>query len=889
MNDGRPGGSAAEVPGVTPAAARAPRPTVLASKLRPGSNPAYLLPRPRLVEMLEEATASPVTLVVAPAGSGKTSLLRTWVTAGAAPQAWLSVDESDRDPVRLWRGILAALETIAPHCSEASSALLGRRGRLSEAVARLLDGLDEHRPGDRAVLVIDDLHLADDDEDVASSMALFLGHLPEWLHVVVASRRDPVLPLHRWRARGQLAELRFAELRFSFDEAAAMLARLAPELPSDTANEVAVHAGGWAASIQMAALAARSAHARGARFVPGEDARQYLESYVWEEILAGERPELVDVLLATAVVDRVDPGLAQVLAQRADAAEMLDLAEARGLFVTRRESTGEYEIHQLVREALLALLARRSPQRPARLHAWAAGWHEAHGNTITALEHWMQAGRPRDALSLLSSEVAELYDGGHESTIVRTIAMIPDAVIDDVESVIELAWCHLLVDRRRFVGLVEHLTYTTTSDFTLSAQQRGRIEVLQSIAAVLRGHWADAASLARSSLQQLGDGWWLDYVGQFGWNMIARDVALDERWVDDGPEVRQIVRAVAVVPERRLALEGTRALGEALAGRPIDGLRLAAGARRACELTNMTILYTEVVAAEAVARLEIGESAEGRAGLLRLTESRIEPAPHCQLLAHLELVRSWAGEGNLEEAERAFGAASELIETEMPGPGARSWLARTGVTLALAAGDTDEARAWLAQVRDPFWTGACAARISLAAGSGTAVDDLKPVEPRSVRHRVVADLLAAQATADAAVAESSLIDAVRVAAGHGLVQTVAAEGIAVVEAIERLPWRAPEEWLARVRRALTLGAPALDEVSVETLTERELDVLRLLPSRLTHREIAEELCISINTLKFHLKVIYRKLGCSSRAEAAEIARARTSLRRAGQLSRVRRL
>ncbi|MBZ5737108.1 helix-turn-helix transcriptional regulator [Nocardioides mangrovi] len=869
-------------------------PPGLAAKLRPASSPAYLLPRPRLVALLDEATAaSPLTLVVAPAGAGKTSLLRSWAEGTPVRCVWFSVDEADEDPVRWWQGILAALRPLAPNAVDPCARLLRRPGRVADTVSTLVDALDAEGQGgpepERAVLVIDDLHLADGDDEVADSVALFLGHLPAWLHVVVASRRDPRLPVHRWMARGQLAELRFPELRFSFDEAREMLTRLAPGLPADTASAVAGRCGGWAASIQMAALAARSAGARGLPYVLGEEGvQQHLASYVWEEILAGEQPEVVDVLMATSIVDRVDPGLAQVLTNRPDAAALLDLAATRGLFVTRRESTGEYEVHQLVREVLLAMMTRLAPDRPARLHGWAAGWYEAHGHTIAALEHWSRAERWRDALRLLAVEAAGLYDGGHESAILRTVAMIPDAVVDDVEALTELAWCHLLIDRRRFVALVERLGQATSQDFTLAARERGRIELLQSVAATLRGHWADGASLARSSLQQLGDGWWLDYLGQFAWNLVGRDIALGERWADDGPEVRRVVRAVSVVLERRMTLEGTRALGEALAGRPVDALRVATGARQAAALSSMTILDTEVSTAEALARLELGETSEARTELLRLVAGRIEAAPHCQLLAHLALARSWSGSGDLAAARRAFGAASELIDTEMPGPGARSWLARTGVALALATDDLDEARGWLAGVRDPFWSGLCGARVAMAEESGTAVDELKTAEPRCVRHRVVADLVAAQVVADPVAAEQALVVAVRVAADHGLVQTVASEGFEVVEAIERLGWTAPEGWLARVRRALTLGAPEFDAVSVETLTEREQDVLRLLPSRLTHREIADELCVSINTLKFHLKVIYRKLGCSSRAEAAEIARSLTSLRRPAQLSSNRR-
>lgn len=874
------------------AQSRSARTSVLPAKLRPALNPAYLLLRPRLHRLLDEAVTAPLTLVVAPAGSGKSSLLRSWVAETSLPHAWLSLDETDRDAVQLWRGVLSALEGIAPGCAGVSADLIRRRGGLPKAVAALLDDL-ETRDYDARVLIIDDVQLVDEEEAVAASLALFLQHLPVWLHVVLSSRREPRLPVQRMRARGQLGEVHFAELRFSFDEAAEMLSRMAPGLDDDDVAEIATGAGGWAASIQLAALALRSSRAQGGRTLPSRADRHYLEDYVWNEVLASETDELVEVLLATAVVDRIDPGLAQILASRADAPDVLALAETRGLFVTQIEPSGHFEVHRLVREALVGVLARRSPDRLPQLHAWAAGWHEAHGEIVSALDHWLRAGRPRDALRLLAAEAAELYDGGHESTILRTIEAIPDSVAaSDVPAMTELAWCHLLVDRRRFVSLVAHISRWVRDDLDLDPVQAARIEVLQSIASTMTGNWADSGALARSALETFGDAWWLDPLGQFSWNMIARDVALSERWDESGAESRQVIRALAVAPERRVAFDGTRALAEALAGRPVDALRVAAGARRTSEVTNKTILRTEVLVAEAVAHRELGESDAALTALLELCEERIEPAPHCQLIAGLELTHARLDVGNTNAARLTFARVEELVDTEMSGPGARSWLARTGVALELACGEIDDARRWATQVQDPFWSGVSTARVLLAAGDvALAGDALKTSEPRSLRHRVVEGLLLSRTAADAVEAERQLLDAVRVASTHSLIQTVASEGGDVVEAIERLAWQAPPAWLGRLRRASVPGYGSRSSGAaspVEALTERELEVLRMLPSRLTLREIADELFISINTLKFHLKVVYHKLGCNSRAEAAEMARALTALRRGPQPPSTRR-
>jgi|GEM_PF-1599836 len=874
------------------------RSTVYQAKLRPAVSPDYLVPRPRLVALLDAAVRAPLTLVVAPAGSGKTSLLRDWAARTPLPHAWLSVDEYDRDPAQLWTGILAALEGIAPGCAEPVARLLRREGALLDAVGTLLDDL-ETRPYDARVLVVDDLQLVDDEDAVTASLAVFVQHLPPWLRVVVSSRHTPRLPVDRLRARGTLSEVRFPELRFSDAEAAEMLSRLAPALPPDRVSEAARQADGWAASIQLAALAARSAEARAAPEAPGAPRQggggRYLEDYVWHEVLQGEPHDVVEVLLATAVVDRVAPGLAQALAGRADAPELLALAEERGLFAARIEPSGTYEMHALVREALVALLRERSPDRVADLHRRAARWFEDDGQPVVALEHLLSAGEHRDALRLLASCVSDLYDSGREATVRRVLAAVPESLVQaDLTASIDLAWCRLFVDRAGFAQAVADLGARADGAAGpdpgegASPTVQARLDVLRSVAATVRGAWVDGARLARSALATIGDPWLLDPLVVHGWNLVAREVALSERWDDESAEVRKVAATISAAPERRVALEGTRALGDALAGHPIDALRLVAGARRASELSNITMLRAELLTAEAIAFREIGDQAAALPLLLQLAGSGCEPVPHCRLLACLELSRSGLDDGDVDAAERALDQAVEIVRTEVTGQGGRSWLAGTGALVALADRRLDDARGWAEQVDDPFWSGVTSARVLLAEGDVQAGRHaLREAEPRCVRHRVVRDLLLSRSAAGPAQAEAHLARAVDLAAAHGLVRTVVSEGAEVVEAIERLAWRVPQPWLAQLRRVPVSGAApsrARAFELVESLTDRQLGILRMLPSRLTLREIADELYISVNTLKFHLKVIYRKLGAGSRAEAAETARALVSLRRPVQPS-----
>ena len=187
----------------------------------------------------------------------------------------------------------------------------------------------------------------------------------------------------------------------------------------------------------------------------------------------------------------------------------------------------------------------------------------------TALEHWLLAQRPRDALRLLAAEHGKLYDRGLEGTILRMIESIPtETAMADLGSMLDYAWCLLLVDRRRYIKAVEQAAWWADHATVDDQNLRHRLTMLQSSVAVVSGDWAESEALARRALDEMGETWWRDTLGRFVWNMIARGIALSERWAESCDDVRTADLALSRDPERRLALEGTRALGDALAGMP---------------------------------------------------------------------------------------------------------------------------------------------------------------------------------------------------------------------------------------------------------------------------------------------------------------------------------
>jgi len=851
---------------------------MLRSKLRAPEPPAYFIHRPRLHDLLDGITGQPLTLVIAPAGSGKTLLVSAWIAKCPFHTAWLSLDESDHDAPQFWFDLMAALDQLIPGCSETARAQLSLGRPIPDVVIQLIDDLDMIS-NDDVVLVIDDAHVLDD-MATSTPLARFIEHLPRYLHVVLLSRRDLQLPVDRWRGRGQLVEARFAELRFSLAEARAMLTQLVPGLTDNEMTDAATRNDGWAAGLQLSALAARSSLARPDSPLSVET-HVLVEDYVWHEVLDAAGEDVVDVLLRTSVVDRVNNSLATALTDRADAADLLLQAEALGLFVVRLGSDeGWFRIHPMVRAILFDELTRRSLH--LEQHRRAARWLEESGEASNALDHWLRAGEPREALRLLAAEVAQLYDSGREAVIRRTIAAIPHATTaTDVPALLAFAFCNLLVDRRIFAQVVEEATWwaeRSTVDDTVRAQ----LLMLQSMAASVLGDWSLTGPLAREAIAKLDRGGADDPYGKFAWNSVARGAALGERWSDSSDDVRDAVLATSRDPERGLSLEGIRAVGEALAGRPVDAIRVAAGVRALAP--NMSILQSELALADAIAYRELGERTSPILALETIVETPSEPAMYCRVLAALELVAASVEDGDLPAAADWLERAKGLVSRDTIGQDLRNWFSRTEVIVAIANAELDEAWRTAETIDDPFWGPLSRGRVLLERDEPSeAWTVLSSAEPRCPRHEVLLGLLRARSNVDSAEALTLATDALTTASSNLMLQTVAAECRGSMELVERVAWSVPEPWMDRLRRAAAThggdGPLRVDDPHlVERLTQRERDVLRMLPSRLTLREIASELYVSVNTLKFHLRVIYRKLGVNSRAEATALARSMTSVR-----------
>src|SRR5215510_10953397 len=380
---------------------------LLATKLHvPRPQPGFV-PRPRLVGALGDGLARGRVLVCAPAGFGKTALLAGWARGDGRPVAWLGLDAGDSDPARFWRYAVAALEAARP-------GLAGRvgpppPGSSDGLVTALINELAADPGPDEVLLVLDDYHLVDSGP-VHEPVTFLLENLPPGLRVVVASRADPPLPLARLRARGQLAELRAAELRFTLEEAAALLGEAGgAALPAPAMAALVARTEGWAAGLQLAALSLRGQADPAGFAAEFSGSHRFVLDYLTDEVLAGQPGPVRAFLLETSVLERLSGELCDAITGRADGQAMLQEIERAGLFlVPLDEMRGWWRYRRLFADLLRARLQAEQPGRGPALHRAAAAWCDEHHLADDAVRHALASGDAAWAARLVERNVEAL-------------------------------------------------------------------------------------------------------------------------------------------------------------------------------------------------------------------------------------------------------------------------------------------------------------------------------------------------------------------------------------------------------------------------------------------------------------------------------------------------
>ena len=859
-----------------------------------------LVRRVRLYDRLSSAGPGCVSLVCAPAGSGKSVLIRSWAEAEGLGDrlAWVSIERGERDGQRFWLSVINALADVVESVKRPTPSPSFSSGLIVERLLLELDELEEP-----VVLVIDDVH------ELHSAEALewlerFLADLPARLQVVLATREDPRLGLHRLRLTGQLTELRSPDLRFSVDETGELLLAAGIRLSESDIALLYERTEGWVAGLRLAAISLAQ-HPDPQRFVREfSGSERTVAGYLLAEVLERQPAEVCELLLRTSLLDRVSGPLADFLTGSSGSERVLQQLEDANAFVSSLDARRTwFRYHHLFAELLQLELRRLAPAAVVSLHRAAAEWFAHEEHFVEATRHAQAARDWSEASRMLADHFFDLALDGRIATVRDLLAAFPEAVAAaDAELALVFAAVRLLSGEPEesgvYVQLAQHLADT------VAVERRPRfqvsLEVLRLVVARWRGDFDTVLDATRALDEALAAQPTIERTASDARRAVAvMNLGIAELWSLRVNDARQHLERGLELSRRagrpwlEIAPLGHLAIAEPLSGEPLSvGFRRSEEAVRIADTNGWSedpVIVTPL-AAGAMALLWLAQFDECEQWLDR-AERVLQPGgePATELLVHHARGLSRLAQRQFDEALDAFHAA-ERMQTLLGGEHAlwielRSRMLQTQI----AKGDTAAVRAALAgmtaQERDRGEMRIASAILYLADDQPEpAVEALGPVIERNVvsLHRRWAaiesslwDAVAHDRVGHRRASEDSLERALELAEQEGVILPFVLAP--VHQLLEKLPGhRTAHATLLRAILAVLAGSspPRRGKPTPlrEELSEAELRVVRYLPSNLKAPEIAAELCVSGNTVRTHLRHIYAKLDAHDRNSAVTRAR-----------------
>jgi LuxR family maltose regulon positive regulatory protein len=885
----------------------------------PDSRPVPV-PRPRLMERLEHGAAGRLTLVSAPAGFGKTTLLAAWAGGSAIREpavAWVSLDQGDNNPALFWSYFITALRTVLPDVGE--SVLFGLRSAQPPSIELLLTGLiNELNAVDSSVaLVLDDYHTVGADP-VHSAVAFLLDHMPPRIHLVIATRADPPLPLARRRARGELTELRASDLRFTADEAAAFLNHaMGLGLSAAEVAALETRTEGWIAGLQLAALSmqGREDVSGFIRAFAGND--RYIVDYLVEEVLQRQPQHIRSFLLQTSILDRMSGPLCDAITGREDGRRLLEVLERGNLFVVPLDDKREwFRYHHLFADVLRAHATAERPDAIATLHRRASKWYERNGLPAEAVRHSLAARDLERAAGLVEQVARAMLVGREDELLLRWLKALPDGLIRR-RPVLSVYYALALVsvdaeaaearlrDAERWLDLMERQPPEGPPAEMVVVDEDG-FRSLPGTIAVVRAYRAGARGDVPGVVRHARRAWDLLPEGDHLWRGAAAGLLGLAHWTSGhleeayrafadawavlrmtGDATQEVSGAFVLADIRRAQgrlREAARLYEQALEavasqGRPMPppaadlyvGLAELRseqgdleGASRYLQRSKKLNEHGGVSEHRhrwyvAMARIkEAHGDLEGALDLLGEAERLYvrSPAPDVRPIAALR-TRVWVRQGRLEEAFGWAGEQSLAIDDELSY--VREFEHITLARLLIARHRDDGHERSLAEAM------ALLERLRKAAEDGGRTGSLIEI--------LVVQALGHEAKRDTPGALASLDRALSLAEPEGYVRHFLDEGDALRHLLRRAAANGGS--MSHARRLLSdfdeapeLCSPSAQSAGlVEPLTRREVEVLRLIGAGMRNQEIADQLFISLSTVKRHIANAYGKLGASHRIEA----------------------
>jgi LuxR family maltose regulon positive regulatory protein len=870
----------------------------------------YLVRRPHLIQRLEEGQrlGRQLALLSSPTGFGKTTLLSEWIHAagadGQAPPkvAWLTLDEDDNDPVRFLAYLVAAVQTVSADLGQMVQDLLGapQLPPLPSMMTLLIN--DMAAAPHSITLVLDDYHLVRADQ-VHDALAFLLDHQPPNVHLVVSTRVDPPLLLPRLRVRGQMTEIRAEDLRFTAEEAAAFLRQaLGLELDPELIAGLEARTEGWIAGLQLAALSMQGKSPAGmARFVAAfRGSHRHVIDYLAEEVLAQQPDDVRQFLRKTAILDRLSAPLCAAVTGREDSDALLKHLEEVNLFLVPLDDRREwYRYHRLFADFLSTDL---DEEMRAALHLRAARWLAGHDLLPEAVKHALASGDMDEA----AHTIALAAEGALRSASVATLAgwldALPGEVVQaDGDLAIYQGFTLLLAGQGSRAA-----TFAAAAEGHLASEapsaSRGRLDSLRAHIALFDNDFESTIRFAQSALDHLGEG--DDVFRDLALNMLGQALELNgdlaaaaevyREAAQTGHQTGNQVGAMVVLTNLVFALNelGRRreavALcqriaeeGEVQAGR---GVPRAEGIRLAWSLLSLEANELQLARDQVQRPLEICDR-------LNMVEGRI--------WGRYILAQVYLAQGDLEAMRRTIREGQKHTLGLDLYPGKWAWFAALDAQASLQEGNLAAAGHWAAAAgltpadtprhwdELPYFV---YVRLLMAQNRLEEADTLLATLERSARQAgrlrklitvYLQQALIRQAQHRTQAALACAERAVHLAAPEGYSRAFLDEGPGIAKLLLHIRHAAPdfvaslleafrrEMGKTKDRRPATLSPPT-DHAKglIEPLTEREIEILRLIAAGRSNPEIADSLYLSLNTVKWHVKNLYGKLQVGNRVEAA---------------------
>jgi LuxR family maltose regulon positive regulatory protein len=841
-----------------------------------------LVARPALQDRLTAGAGQRLTVVLGSAGAGKSVLLSSWA-AGRSPgvTSWLSCDEADANPVRFWTGFIEAARVVESGFGADAADLLALDGVVSADLTASIANDAAKLPAG-STIIVDDFHYAA--TAVAKAMTDLVEHWPSHTaQLVLASRADPPLRLHRLRLAGELCELRDRDLHFSLAESGDLLANFGIQVSAADLERLHERSEGWAAALQMAALSLRgtSDPARAARAL--EIRRHAIAEYFVAEVLEQQPPEVAWFMLDTSLLGELTADACAAVSGRQDAAARLRGIDLANLFlVALDDERTSFRYHHLVRQLLRAELRARDPARERKLQLRAAEWFEAVGDTRRAARHLLAAGQGDRALILLHDRVVTDFLHDPASPEPLDPSMVDPSVLVGAPSRLLAVAVDLMLggDIARggeYLDLLERAQPPIPPESRLAAQ----LEMARATRYMMAGQADQAVDAIRTARAirdrtQLTDEWVaaapMELLRVHTWLEDLQAVEREAATALAAPELTEPVKLVMVPGARALAwLEYGRLAEAADAARAAEAEALRLG----FDQHFFAVDYRRALAGLALEQRDLDTAEQLTEQVLSISERR---RPPFEFLALLDRATIWATRGQRRDALAAIEAARLALPGA--GPQLRARADELEALVRLSHGDPSTP-ATLADGLPAARRDLLLARIALAAGDHHAAQDHLRVPPGELTERraLIRQILLAAAAIerDDPMMASAVAGVLHAARVNGFLNTVVTTAPQVTSyLVEHAPQLRPDPFTGQlIAAALQARAIQLDGGSpgrglAEPLTAAELRILKLLPTS-TYLQIAETLYISRNTVKVHLRSVYQKLGVASRAQAIERA------------------